>query len=118
MASDRLKKYAYHFCRLYTVFMSILFIVFEVFLWALYIFDGNIREYCIYVPATEPYHFRVSEHNACMIDWSYFINEPLFFSALIYTVLVGPVAVAGFILLKGNPALFSKSKENLSAKRG
>ena len=88
----------YNVCSVYVVVMSILFILWQIPFWYLYTGDENLREYCIAVPATQPHDIRVSEHNACLIDWGYFVREPVFISALVYVVLIGPVALVGYFI--------------------
>jgi hypothetical protein len=63
-------------------------------------FEHDLREYCIHVPASEPHHIRVSENNACLIDWMYFVKEPMFLLCLMYVVLILPMNILYFILKK------------------
>ena len=75
--------------------MSWLFAIWFLLVMASYIHDDNLREYCIHVPTSEYHHIRVSENNACLIDWWYFVREPIFMGAVIYAAVIGP-----FLLLK------------------
>jgi hypothetical protein len=90
------------FSKWYAIIASILFFIWGAFVWASYISDGNLREYCIHVSVDSggPYHFRISEHNACLIDWWYFVKEPFFMTVLAYTVLIGPALILWFFLRK------------------
>lgn len=90
-------------CRIskwYVICSSICFFIFEILVWTLYISEENLREYCIHVPVETGayYHFRVSEYNACLIDWMYFVREPLFVSALLYAVFICPILILWLFL--------------------
>lgn len=55
--------------------------------------DGDIRDFCIHVSADEYYHFRVSEHNACLIDWWYFVREPFTILLMMYAIIIAPFVI-------------------------
>ncbi len=98
MAQDRLINFAYISSKYASIIMNILFILFFIAVLPLYISDENIREFCINVSPDEYYHFRVSEHNACLIDWWYFVREPIFGLFLIYVAVVAPFVILHQIL--------------------
>lgn len=98
MTKDRLRKTMVKACKYYIIVVSVLFLVFELLVWPLFVGEENLEEYCIYADPAGYYDFLINEHSACLIDWMYFIREPLALSALVYAVLVGPVALAGFFL--------------------
>lgn len=98
MEKIRLKARAYAVCKWYAIIGSVLFVVWDALVWILYVSDENIGEYCIHAAKGERYDFRVNENSACLIDWMYFIREPLFMSALVFTVLFLPAFLAMHIL--------------------
>jgi len=102
MENNRLKKYSRTFCKWYLILSHILFVIWQILLWISYVSDDNLREYCIHVPVESgnKYHFQVSPSNACLIDWMYFVKEPLFISAIIYFILCLPILFLWLFLRK------------------
>lgn len=89
MAKNRLALFLIKTSRLYVIVASGVFCVWQVLVWLSYAYDGTQKDYCIY-----------GLDNICHINWMFFVNEPLFLSALAYLVLIGPVAVLGFAIKK------------------
>jgi hypothetical protein len=100
MENNRLAKHLYAISRYYLIGVTVLFGLYALLVFYSYAHIDNIKNYCIHVGADGAYHFKVSEENACLIDWMYFIEEPLFLLILIYVVLAGPVWMAFYFLRK------------------
>lgn len=90
MEKDRLKAVSYRVCKCYVIVGSALFVLWDILVWISYVSEENIREYCIPVSDGGRYDFRVNENSACLIDWMYFIREPLLLSILLYALLFFP----------------------------
>ncbi|MCB9988644.1 MAG: hypothetical protein H6868_04820 [Rhodospirillales bacterium] len=94
MAKDRLIKILNNYIKI----MSVLILIWAVLaamspLW----FEGG-RELCHIVTHSEYHHFLIDEYDACRVNWSYVIREPILTFALIYLILIAPAAVVGFWL--------------------
>ncbi len=87
--------------------VAIFFGLLQVGVWSLYLSEENVREYCIHVPAGQPHDFQISEHNACRMDWWYFVKEPLLISFIILLVLLIPAFLV-HVLAKKPPAELKK----------
>jgi len=100
MEKIRLKKTAIKACKYYLVVGNIFFAFLVGFVILIYFQGEHIREYCINVPTSEYHHFKVNENNACLIDWWYFVKEPIFGFVLIYLVLFSPIFILRHFLQK------------------
>ncbi len=98
MEKNRLISISTKLCEIYILAMSLVFFFWQTLFWSYYTSEENERDYCIDVDPSEPHSFLISENNACRIDWFYFVQEPLTGTALVYLVVIGPVALIGFIL--------------------
>jgi hypothetical protein len=85
MEKHRLKHFIIHCCGWYVAVMSLFFFLFQIFVWSDYTSEWYEGEYCISVAAGQPYDFMI-DSSPCRIDWMFFVNEPLFLSALAYLV--------------------------------
>lgn len=65
-------------------------------IWLLHLDEYHWPEYCMVVNGNQAHDFMVDDV-ACKIKWSFFM-QPLILSALCYLILVGPVALVGFLL--------------------
>lgn len=79
---------------------GVLFALFDLFVWALYITDDPVQEYCIPVNEGEPYDFLSGGTTPCLIDWMFLFREPFLLSVMIYAVIAGPAWIAFFVLRK------------------
>lgn len=82
--------YAHVACKYYIRIASFVWVLFSIAVLYLSFHGDNLREYCIHVPADEYHHIKVSENNACLIDWWYFIHEPIFMLVLVFIVAIVP----------------------------
>ena len=96
----RLKIRIKNICKYYLVVGNIIFFFWIGLIIVIYFQGENIREYCIHVPITEYYHFAVSDNNACLIDWWYFVKEPIFIAVLLYAMLFAPIFLTYRMLSK------------------
>ena len=94
----RLKIRIKNICKYYLVVGNIIFFFWIGLIIVIYFQGENIREYCIHVPITEYYHFAVSDNNACLIDWSYIVGEPLIAFLWLYAMLISPAILAALAL--------------------
>ena len=78
-------------CKWYFGILFPVFVLWDIFVWILYIQEENVPKYCINVAVGEGYDFLDSEGYPCKIDWWYFITQPLLGSIIVFTVLFSPV---------------------------
>ena len=90
MADHRLTDRLLMLSRYYLIGFSVVFAVYAILVLLSYAHMDNIKNYCMPVSADEPHHIRISAHNACLIDWMYFIREPVFMLVFLYAGLAGP----------------------------
>lgn len=100
MENNRLVKRLRNLARYYLVGFTALFFLYALFVLYSYAHIDNIKNYCIHVSADQPHDFIVSKNNACLIDWLYFVREPLLLLAFIYGILAGPVWMVFYFLQK------------------
>jgi hypothetical protein len=100
MAKAGLTKITYKLCNIYLIIVGASFIIMDVFAWILYFHEENYGRLCVIVRPEESHHFMIDENEACLIDWVYLVNEPLFISILLFCVVLLPVIILRFFLKK------------------
>lgn len=100
MESNRLVNIGIIISKIYLIVVSAGFLLVMIFSYFWYVDDGAITDFCIHVPVEsgEYYHFRVSEHNACLIDWWPFLYEAILFPVIFYIILFAPVFILWLFL--------------------
>ena len=99
MENNRLVSVIFLFSKIYLVVVSLWFVLAMVSSYFWYVDDGAITNFCIpvSVQSGDHYDFRVSEHNACLIDWMPFLQEALFMPFLIYMIFSFPALLIWFL---------------------
>lgn len=109
MEKNRLIKFSIRLCQIYLIAVLIWFFLAMIASYFWYFEDGSITDFCIPVSVDSGhyYHFRVSEHNACLIDWLPFLNEAIFVPIEMLLILTGPVLLL-WLFLRRQKVVFQK----------
>jgi hypothetical protein len=100
MENSRLVRFGIVIAKVYAIIVFLWFFAAMIFSYHWYFEDEAITDFCIHVPVSsgKPYHFQVSENNACLIDWWPFLNEFLFLPFSFFSILISPALILWFFL--------------------
>ncbi len=96
---NNIYKYLFYISKYYSIIGIVVFIPYF-FLVNYWYFEQDLSSYCIHVPTSEYHHIKISENNSCLIDWMFFLKEPILLLAIIYAVLLLPINIIYFFLKK------------------